>query len=765
MERTGGFSWRPGSGAPTTGYALSIYPEHERIIDGDADADAINAYKRELKEFVKSTPNAHFGGWYDPEVKKTYLDVSVILDDQAAARELAVKHKQAAFYDLAQGDTVYVNARDDGEAKAAADLLRLWRGGDGRGSRSARGFPDLPGELEAKHGGGSHDDLSHGNWSNARPPVGGSSGGAAKPAASGGGAKPAAEKPKKPKAEPKPKPTGGAAAGGSKYSEEEREGALAAGEYGPVNPKSGWPDDYDQYQLYKTGKPGTHDWGPGGAQSQDGASIGKPLPTKPTGGGDSGRLESGKRRFDRPPEGDVDTTEVNDYAEKNFGAWRESLSLKEFDAVAEYQGIAFRDINTHYRKGKPPLDSDYKKIAAHLDVALKKATVPEDMVAFRGMGTRGAELMKAGVGAKIKDAAFMSTSLSQKTATEFSWDNKQGERAIAQIKVPKGANGALVNVVQDIGEAELLLPRGSEFVVTGITQDPSGVNIVEMELLMPGTKSLRFPSFSRVVELYYKADDEPVETPEKKPVKKPAKGGPSDKFTWVEDDGMEIVPPDAPAEGAASEQPAMSSELAKASKQWALALSEEAVEGIAYYKGDGFAVINSLLRDQPISETFLLVGEADAMAKLAHIEKAEAAVRAIDSALTFALPSNAVVYRGLAFDPAKIKPGSVVQDQGYVSASLSSEIAQGQAEPAKSPLANPFLPAEPEPAEKPAPQSVVARIHVPAGTKVGVFDYVDADDDPEYEIVLPRNSIFTIHRVSTVDGLTYLDMSYGAADG
>jgi hypothetical protein len=100
---------------PNEGFALSIYPEHERIIDGSQTygqlASEINDYLKDKKELL-AKPDHHIGIWRSPD-QQVYFDISVVVTDQRLAGELAAKHKQLAYYDLKRGETVEVERSED----------------------------------------------------------------------------------------------------------------------------------------------------------------------------------------------------------------------------------------------------------------------------------------------------------------------------------------------------------------------------------------------------------------------------------------------------------------------------------------------------------------------------------------------------------------------------------------------------------------------------------------------------------------------------
>ena len=125
LLRDEGFSYQPVTdNSPATGYALSPYPDRERVIPvGRLNPDSIEQYMRD-NEDMWNKPNHYFGAWFNTEDNKVYLDVSVIADSPEQAAQLSMQHKQEAYYDIAAGETVYVRARDDYDKKAAT--VALW---------------------------------------------------------------------------------------------------------------------------------------------------------------------------------------------------------------------------------------------------------------------------------------------------------------------------------------------------------------------------------------------------------------------------------------------------------------------------------------------------------------------------------------------------------------------------------------------------------------------------------------------------------------
>ena len=83
------------------GFAVAL-PGHEETFEGSASAENIAAYvKRHFKELTGK--GAHFGGWYNADDGKTYLDVSRVHGQFNEALADAREHKQIALFDLDTG--------------------------------------------------------------------------------------------------------------------------------------------------------------------------------------------------------------------------------------------------------------------------------------------------------------------------------------------------------------------------------------------------------------------------------------------------------------------------------------------------------------------------------------------------------------------------------------------------------------------------------------------------------------------------------------
>lgn len=108
--KDGGFSVDPVTGNDvTSGYAVSVHPDCERIILGTVTTDDLRAYVADVAD-AATLPGRVLGGWRDPASGCAYLDVSIVVDTLADALRLARSHGQRAVFDFAALASVPVPA-------------------------------------------------------------------------------------------------------------------------------------------------------------------------------------------------------------------------------------------------------------------------------------------------------------------------------------------------------------------------------------------------------------------------------------------------------------------------------------------------------------------------------------------------------------------------------------------------------------------------------------------------------------------------------
>lgn len=160
--------------------------------------------------------------------------------------------------------------------------------------------------------------------------------------------------------------------------------------------------------------------------------------------------------------------------EKEWAGHWASLSTKQKDAVEEYSGGGYSDMNTALRKPADEWD-DFEKDVIHQAALVQSAMAPapRGTKVFRGMGLAGlglpgnatiADLEKL-VGNTLVNDAFTSTTVDRKA--QFHGDVK------LEIEVPKGTPSLwLGSNSQWPKEQELLLAAGAKMKVVGATEIP-----------------------------------------------------------------------------------------------------------------------------------------------------------------------------------------------------------------------------------------------------------------------------------------------------
>jgi hypothetical protein len=157
-------------------------------------------------------------------------------------------------------------------------------------------------------------------------------------------------------------------------------------------------------------------------------------------------------------------------------------------AVRNYQRESplrgFPAINGALRgKGVVALTETTTPTVAALDAALARSVVAEPVRVLRGVHSSSTFLGEPGslAGSTITDHGFVSVTTQQRTADFFASDGGD-DPAFFEILVPAGLQA--MRLGRDIGEAEVLLPRGSRFLVTA-DRVVDGVRRIEAQALAP----------------------------------------------------------------------------------------------------------------------------------------------------------------------------------------------------------------------------------------------------------------------------------------
>jgi len=172
---------------PTTGstdvdgrYVVSLLPEFEQEIPGRPEQihpDRLAIFAAEAKPILDEVPGARVGMWYNSVNNRTYLDLSVAVDDAAEAEALGRRMGQYAIYDSATGQDVVLPyqglkrlkqrpafpAREDQyDALSTFGQRAVEPGAGGAPGGAAGRLPELDGQPAGSRFGGEAGDLPGG---------------------------------------------------------------------------------------------------------------------------------------------------------------------------------------------------------------------------------------------------------------------------------------------------------------------------------------------------------------------------------------------------------------------------------------------------------------------------------------------------------------------------------------------------------------------------------------------------------------------------
>lgn len=109
LVHSGGFTSDLNGNSPTTGYALSLYPEREWHAPASAvDPRQIQAFLDTSRALLEN-PGVYVGGWLDPTDNTVYLDVSQVIRNEQQALSVARARGQIAVYCFDTQQSIYLN--------------------------------------------------------------------------------------------------------------------------------------------------------------------------------------------------------------------------------------------------------------------------------------------------------------------------------------------------------------------------------------------------------------------------------------------------------------------------------------------------------------------------------------------------------------------------------------------------------------------------------------------------------------------------------
>lgn len=137
------------------------------------------------------------------------------------------------------------------------------------------------------------------------------------------------------------------------------------------------------------------------------------------------------------------------------------------------------NLNAALRSGASLSDQE-RRMATLLDSATRKAQ-PLDcpVIVWRGIQKPPGQWRRLRAGGVVRDRGFVSVSLAGAVAAlDYGGDSPGG--LLMMITLPARTRAAPLEVLQPEGEAELLLPQRSVFLVTGISDLASGARLLEV---------------------------------------------------------------------------------------------------------------------------------------------------------------------------------------------------------------------------------------------------------------------------------------------
>ncbi len=165
-----------------------------------------------------------------------------------------------------------------------------------------------------------------------------------------------------------------------------------------------------------------------------------------------------------------DPAEMQAWSEQNFRPWIKSWSRQEAGAFNGYRLHHYEPINNYLRFGADEVDQRDLTVEAVrrqidlMDAALARTSVPEDLIAYRGLDM---DIEGITPGNVIIDGAYVSTTLDPGIAARFAFATQGRQPVWMEVEVPKGTRAGTIGNHQ---ERELLIARGSEYEVLSVKE-------------------------------------------------------------------------------------------------------------------------------------------------------------------------------------------------------------------------------------------------------------------------------------------------------
>ncbi len=161
-----------------------------------------------------------------------------------------------------------------------------------------------------------------------------------------------------------------------------------------------------------------------------------------------------------------------------------SFTYSEQEALHQYQGVDYSPINRYLRhpcfintlRDNPVRMEDILTAIIHLDAVIKRCQTPVAMTVYRSQHIDKRLCYPASlVGTVINEPAYMSTSVFKNKAdallsTEHDEASPNHIPALFEIAIPQGTMAMWMDAIEDIGEGELLLPRGGKLFIEALEE-------------------------------------------------------------------------------------------------------------------------------------------------------------------------------------------------------------------------------------------------------------------------------------------------------
>ena len=167
----------------------------------------------------------------------------------------------------------------------------------------------------------------------------------------------------------------------------------------------------------------------------------------------------------------------------HYAGWAERTPWPERQALVDYRGKGFTPVNSANR-GLRRLTRRVRRQTEAIDRAIySPPRTNRDLVVYRNFGyPELVALRRAGqltAGYQFEEVAYSSTSLDVGVAKGY---NDESGGLIGRLLIPRGTPAAYLDVIHDMGEREMLLPRAVGYEYRGDTS-LRGLRVARFEVV------------------------------------------------------------------------------------------------------------------------------------------------------------------------------------------------------------------------------------------------------------------------------------------